>query len=170
MRRPVRASSTIRAAHALARKQRTRIASLMRARGCPVTRRARRALTRAASAAARGVAAAAARGGWLCMGKQYYMCITRATPTGGARRRRRDGDGDDGSMCVIFSGLDAPGACGCAIRCARWAMAVRAFFTSWAPPASTLALVRTPARTCAVDCRRALDTVRDTHSIVGTVR
>ena len=105
-----------------------------------------------------------------CVWVNTMTCVlhARLRLEGRDDRRRRDGDGDGGSMCVIFSGLDAPGACGCAIRCARWAMAVRAFFTSWAPPASTLAWP--PARTCAVDCRRALDTVRDTHNIVGTVR
>ena len=100
------------------------------------------------------------------MGKQYYMWHARrlegrVAVARGVRRARKTFN------ACLFCGLDAPGAC--AIRCARlWVLAVRAFFTSWATPASTLAWP--PARTCAVDYTRAPDMARDTHSIVGTVR
>jgi hypothetical protein len=102
------------------------------------------------------------------MGKQYYMWHVRRLKGRDAVARDVRRARQRFNVCLLFRGLDAPGACGCAIRCARWALAVRAFFTSWATPASTLAWP--PARTCAVDYTRAPDMARDTHSIVGTVR
>lgn len=129
----------------------------------PVTRRARRELTRVRAQPPEGwrrrrfVVAFV----WV----NSITCGMRADWRGASPSRAACVAREKRSMRVFFCGLDAPGARGRAIRCARWVLAVRASFTT---PASTLA--RPPARTCAVDYTRAPDTVRDTRSIEGTVR